>query len=272
MELTTEEEDNYFRSPYMKHVFKGKTAVVTGAGSGIDRATACLFAAGGCNVALVDLSKNGLEKTLSMIRKRGCLQSRLYVTLHFEKDRPPRPRRVGAHGERRYSYKHAGVQMISINDSAEDLKKRGSNFAVNITAQMRLIRGFKDTLKRNSCGKVINIASTEGLGATIFSAVRCCETCKCWLDEGSCSRTRIPRNHSQCCLPGANPHRNDSRHRGALESDVCKANGITAEIRPRNRSSPCHSKLRASNKLFYERLHHSRRRWCMAHNAMFHDA
>ena len=62
MELTTEEEDNYFRSPYAKHVFKGKTAVVTGAG-GMGRATACLFAACGCNVALVDLNKNGLDKS-----------------------------------------------------------------------------------------------------------------------------------------------------------------------------------------------------------------
>ena len=38
MEMTKEEEDYYFRTPYAKHAFEGKTAVVTGAGRGIGRA------------------------------------------------------------------------------------------------------------------------------------------------------------------------------------------------------------------------------------------
>ena len=173
MELTTEEEDNYFRSPYAKHVFKGKTAVVTGAGSGMGRATACLFAACGCNVALVDLNKNGLDKTLSMIRKRGLLAESFVCDLALRESIDHLVQDVLGHmGNVDILINNAGVQgMISISDSAEDFEKAWElNFAVNVTAQMRLIRGFKDTLKRNGCGKVINIASTEGLGATIFNS------------------------------------------------------------------------------------------------------
>ena len=67
---------------------------------------------------------------------------------------------------------NAGIQgMCSISDSSEDFEKAWElNFAVNVTAQVRLIRGFRETLKRNGCGKIINIASTEGLGATIFNS------------------------------------------------------------------------------------------------------
>jgi 3-oxoacyl-[acyl-carrier protein] reductase len=39
-------------------------------------------------------------------------------------------------------------------------------FEVNLTAQARLIRACHDDLVRNGEGRVVNIASTEGLGAT----------------------------------------------------------------------------------------------------------
>ena len=71
MEMTKEEEDYYFRTPYAKHAFEGKTAVVTGAGSGMGRATACLLAACGCTVALVDLNSVGLDDTRAMIIARA---------------------------------------------------------------------------------------------------------------------------------------------------------------------------------------------------------
>src|ERR1700687_5520858 len=47
---------------------KGRTAIVTGAGSGIGRATALLFANEGAVVALVDRDTAGLQKTIAIIR------------------------------------------------------------------------------------------------------------------------------------------------------------------------------------------------------------
>jgi 2-keto-3-deoxy-L-fuconate dehydrogenase len=45
----------------------GRTAIITGAGSGIGRASAVLFAKEGASVALVDRDGAGLEETLSAI-------------------------------------------------------------------------------------------------------------------------------------------------------------------------------------------------------------
>lgn len=49
----------------------GKTAIVTGCASGIGRATACLFAAEGARVMIVDRSADGLAETADMIATAG---------------------------------------------------------------------------------------------------------------------------------------------------------------------------------------------------------
>ena len=49
-------------------------------------------------------------------------------------------------------------------DDFEDLWR--ATFSVNLDAQMRLIRACLDDLKRNHDGRIVNIASTEGLGGS----------------------------------------------------------------------------------------------------------
>ena len=51
--------------------FAGKVALVTGAGSGIGRATACRFAREGADVAIPDLHVDGAEETAAMVRAEG---------------------------------------------------------------------------------------------------------------------------------------------------------------------------------------------------------
>lgn len=52
-------------------LFSGKTALVTGSGAGIGRATALKFAAEGANVVVSDIHVPGGEETVAMIHKAG---------------------------------------------------------------------------------------------------------------------------------------------------------------------------------------------------------
>jgi NAD(P)-dependent dehydrogenase (short-subunit alcohol dehydrogenase family) len=50
---------------------EGKIAIITGAASGIGRATAVLFAREGAKVVLADLDARALEETLDLVKKEG---------------------------------------------------------------------------------------------------------------------------------------------------------------------------------------------------------
>jgi NAD(P)-dependent dehydrogenase (short-subunit alcohol dehydrogenase family) len=52
--------------------FHGKTIVITGAASGIGRATALIFAREGANVVCADIDEAGVEQTVAAINKMGA--------------------------------------------------------------------------------------------------------------------------------------------------------------------------------------------------------
>ena len=58
--------------PKTPDYFKGKTIVITGAGSGIGRATALIFAREGANVVCADIDEDGVEKTAQAVNKLGA--------------------------------------------------------------------------------------------------------------------------------------------------------------------------------------------------------
>ena len=51
--------------------FTGKTIVITGAGSGIGRATALIFAREGANVVCADINEKGVEQTVEQVNAKG---------------------------------------------------------------------------------------------------------------------------------------------------------------------------------------------------------
>lgn len=146
---------------------EGKVALVTGAGSGMGRATAILFADEGARVAAVDVNAEPVEAVAAEIRAAGgtarawaCdVSDRAAVEALIEAV-------VAEFGGLDILVNNAGISAaVPFEDPAYDAAW-ARTLAVDLTAMTYTIRAALPHLRRSSSPRVINIASTEGLGAT----------------------------------------------------------------------------------------------------------
>jgi 3-oxoacyl-[acyl-carrier protein] reductase len=145
----------------------GQTAIITGAASGMGRATAYVFADEGAHLALVDRNGEGVEAVAREIRDAGGNAQAYGVDLADGAAIPELVARVRSDvGPIDILVNNAGISMGMPIDHEMWEKAWELTFAVNLTAQARLIRACASDLARNGAGRVVNIASTEGLGAT----------------------------------------------------------------------------------------------------------
>ncbi len=151
----------------LERSIKGKVAIITGAASGMGRATAQLFADEGARVAVTDLDRARIDLVVDAINAAGgdAFGWVLDVT------NPAQRKAVANAVEERW-----GAIDILVNNAgiAQETNIDGEDFeaiwdrtlAVLLTAQAQLIRACLPALERSDSGRIVNIASTEGLGAT----------------------------------------------------------------------------------------------------------
>ncbi len=147
----------------------GRVAVVTGAASGMGRATARLFAADGALVALVDRPGSAVDDVAAEITAAGGTAVALDADL-ADGDAPgdaiDAARR--ALGPIDILVNNAGVSIPAPIDHPDYEEAWALTLAVNLVAYTRTIRASLADLKREGAGRIVNVASTEGLGATAF--------------------------------------------------------------------------------------------------------
>ena len=151
----------------------GKTAVVTGAGSGIGRAAAVLFAREGAAVAVVDLNAEAAKDTAGEIAASGGtalpvvanVADRLQVTGAFEQIR----------NEYRHVdvlYNNAGVNSAgSVIDATEDDWDR--SFAVNAKGTFLCSQAAAPGMVAAGGGSIINQGSVAALAGIANFASYC---------------------------------------------------------------------------------------------------
>jgi 3-oxoacyl-[acyl-carrier protein] reductase len=147
----------------------GRVAVITGAASGMGRATAHLFADEGARVAVLDLAQEGVDAVVDEITSAGGTAAgwALDVT-----DADAVHRVVAEIGERLGPpdalVNNAGVSIPAPIDGPDFDQQWATTIAVNLTAHTTTIRACLPHLKRDGLGRIVNIASTEGIGGSAY--------------------------------------------------------------------------------------------------------
>ncbi|HEY8171789.1 MAG TPA: SDR family NAD(P)-dependent oxidoreductase [Dehalococcoidia bacterium] len=146
---------------------EGRVTIITGAGSGMGRATAYVFADEGARLALIDRNADGVEAVAEEIRGAGGSARAYTADLADGEAIPSLVARIRDEiGPIDILINNAGISAGAPIDHDLWEKAWEITIAVNLTAQARMIRACMDDLARNRDGRVVNIASTEGWGAT----------------------------------------------------------------------------------------------------------
>lgn len=151
----------------------GKVAIVTGAGSGIGRGAAQLFAAEGACVMCADINTQGARETAEAIGK-AAIASTVDVTMPAEVERMV-AETVAAFGKLDVLYANAGIGEAStvIDLTIEQWNRM---IAINLTSVWLSAKYALPPMIKAGGGSIINQSSTAGLigipGVPHYSAAK----------------------------------------------------------------------------------------------------
>ena len=144
---------------------------MTGAASGMGRATARLFADEGAHVAALDVNAEPLAQVVGEIEAAGYPVKGWVVDLS---DGAAIARVIGEVAEHfggiDILINNAGISRFAPIDSEDYEAAWDISLSVLLTAHTRTIRAALPYLRDAEFGRIVNIASTEGLGATKYGS------------------------------------------------------------------------------------------------------
>ena len=157
------------RLTHLSRSIEGKVAVVTGAASGMGRATAHLLADEGAAVAVLDRTAEGANAVADDILGNGGRAVAIEVDLA---DAAATDVAMAAARESLgpidILINNAGLSLPAPIDQDGFDAAWDTTLAVNLSAYTRTIRAALEDLRRDGTGRIVNVASTEGLGATAY--------------------------------------------------------------------------------------------------------
>jgi 3-oxoacyl-[acyl-carrier protein] reductase len=146
---------------------QGLTVLITGAGSGMGRATARVFADEGAHVSVTDVNSEAAQTVAGEIEANGGTARAWQLDIGDRNAIPRVVDAVAAHfGGLDIVVNNAGISVRAAidNPAYDDAWTRG--LSVMLTAQQRIIRAALPYLRKSGSPRIVNIASTEALGAT----------------------------------------------------------------------------------------------------------
>jgi 3-oxoacyl-[acyl-carrier protein] reductase len=158
--------------PHLSRSVAGKIVLVTGAASGMGRATAHVFAREGARVAVTDVRLEDAQAVADEITAEGgdCKAWAFDVGDAATIARLV-PEMADHFGGLDVVINNAGVSGFRRID-APDYESEWERMApILLTAHARIIRAALPYLRKSTSARIVNIASTEALGATALDSI-----------------------------------------------------------------------------------------------------
>jgi NAD(P)-dependent dehydrogenase (short-subunit alcohol dehydrogenase family) len=146
------------------HRFTGKVAFVTGAASGIGRATAVAFATEGASVAILDLTEHALRDTAEAVRSAGGA----VLVIACDVSRPDEVeaavgRVVETFGRLDIAFNNAGVENKAAPVAEIELEEWDRILDINLRGTFVCMKHELTQMVRQGGGVIVNTSSGAGV-------------------------------------------------------------------------------------------------------------
>ncbi|PCI43986.1 MAG: 3-oxoacyl-ACP reductase [Moraxellaceae bacterium] len=146
---------------------EGRGVLITGAGSGMGRATAHLFADEGALVAVTDRNESAVEEVVKEITAAGGTAKGWVFDVSDAQMIETVVNQVAEEfGRLDIIVNNAGIATGGALDSSRFEERWEKAMSIMLTGPARIVRAALPHLRKSDAGRVVNIASTEALGAT----------------------------------------------------------------------------------------------------------
>ncbi|MEQ1889418.1 MAG: SDR family NAD(P)-dependent oxidoreductase, partial [Alphaproteobacteria bacterium] len=148
----------------MTGIMENKVVIITGAASGIGRATAQIYAREGARVILADVNEKGGEETLSMINKQGHQGLFVKTDMTVETDvKTLVDRAMNAHGRLDAAFNNAGIEGMQAMSADMPVNEFDKIIAVNLKGVYLCMKHQIPAMLKGGGGAIVNTASVAGL-------------------------------------------------------------------------------------------------------------
>jgi NAD(P)-dependent dehydrogenase (short-subunit alcohol dehydrogenase family) len=150
--------------PGTAKLLDGKVALVTGAGSGIGRATALTFAREGAKVVVADIIAEGGEETVRMVKAAGG--EALFVKTDVSKAAEVEAlitKVVQTYGRLDCAFNNAGIEGVFVSTAECSEENWDRTLAINLKGVWLCMKYEIPQMLKQGGGAIVNTASVAGL-------------------------------------------------------------------------------------------------------------